>query len=163
MRVDTYKILVADLECESLRPSIIHMVGILDYETDEFIDYHGADVSDGLLRLAKADKIIFYNGKGYDVPVISRLTDGLINLQPNQIIEVLDLSRRLVEMQNHKLKTWGEIFDFPKGDHTDFTKWSPNMSVYCERDCRLTKKVFDFLCLMAIEQGQGTLVESLFG
>lgn len=152
-------ILVADLECESLKPTMIHMVGILDFHTDEFCDYHGDEVVDGLLRLAEADKIIFYNGTGYDVPVISKLTNGLVNIRKDQIIETLDLSRAYCKLKNHKLATWGEMFDFPKGDHSDFTKWSPEMSTYCERDCRLTKKVFSLLNEMAIEHGRTSLLE----
>lgn len=152
-------ILIADLECDSLKPSTIHMVGVLDYFTDEFTDYNGDEVVDGLIRLSEADLVIFYNGKGYDIPVIERLTNGLITFRPDQIIECLDMSRKLVTMENHKLKTWGEIFEFPKGDHTDFTKWSKNMSVYCERDCRLTKKVFDILNEIAIERGSTCLLE----
>jgi hypothetical protein len=154
-------ILVADLECNSLHPSIIHMVGILDYITDEFHDYHEDDVAEGLLRLSTADKIIFYNGVGYDVPVIKRLTSGLVTIKRDKIIEVLDLSRSLVKLPNHKLKQWGELFDFPKGDHTDFSKWSPSMSAYCERDCRLTKKVFDLLNEMNVEKGRQNLLEGL--
>ncbi len=154
-------ILIADLECESLKPTTIHMVGVLDYDTDEFYDYHGDEVVDGLLRLQEADRIIFYNGRGYDVPVIEKLTAGLVTISPTQIIETLDLSRRYVHnLENHKLKTWGEVFDFPKGDHNDFTKWSPEMSIYCERDCRLTKLVFNFLNGLGVEQGAQCLIES---
>jgi hypothetical protein len=156
-------ILIADLECDSLRPSVIHMVGVLDYESDEFYDYHGDEVVDGLMRLAEADRVVFYNGKGYDVPVIERLTEGLVIFRPEQIVECLDLSRRYVSMKNHKLKSWGELFDFPKGDHTDFTKWSKSMSIYCERDCRLTKLVFNLLNDMAIEKGHRSLIEGVRG
>lgn len=151
-------VLIADIECDSLKPTTIHMVGVLDYFTDEFIDYNGDNVAEGLIRIAEASQVIFYNGLGYDVPVIERLTEGMISLKKDRIIECLDLSRKYVTMKNHKLATWGELFDFPKGDHTDFTKWSPEMSVYCERDCRLTKKVFDILNELAIEKGSPNLL-----
>lgn len=137
------------------------MVGVLDYITDEFRDYHGDDVAEGLVRIAEADCVIFYNGKGYDIPVIVRLTEGLVTFDPECVVECLDLSRKHVrELDNHKLKTWGEIFEFPKGDHTDFSKWSEEMSEYCERDCRLTKKVFDFLNHLAKENGSVCLIEA---
>jgi len=156
-------LLIADLECDSLKPTTIHMVGVLDYDSDEFYDYHGDEVVDGLLRLAEAKKVIFYNGRGYDVPVIERLTNGLVKIKPSQIIETLDLSRKYAKLDSHKLKTWGDLFGFPKGDHTDFTKWSPAMSIYCERDCRLTKLVFNLLNELAVEQGRPCLVESARG
>lgn len=151
-------VLITDIECDSLKPTTIHMVGVLDYHTDTFTDYHGDDVAEGLIRIAEASQVIFYNGLGYDVPVIERLTEGMISFKRDRIIECLDLSRKYVTMKNHKLSTWGELFDFPKGDHTDFTKWSPEMSVYCERDCRLTKKVFDILNDIAIEKGEQNLL-----
>lgn len=152
------EILIADLECDSLKPSKIHMVGVLCWETDQFTDYNGDDVAEGLVRISQADKVIFYNGLGYDVPVIERLTEGLVTFERPRIIECLDLSRRYVRMKNHKLATWGELFDFPKGDHSDFTKYSQEMSVYCERDCRLTKLVFNLLNELAMENGQPNLL-----
>ena len=154
-------ILIADLECDSLKPSTIHMVGILDYETDQFTDYNGENVAEGLVRIAEADKVIFYNGLGYDVPVIERLTEGLVTIKRDRVIECLDLSRRYVTMKNHKLATWGDLFDFPKGDHSDFTRYSKEMSVYCERDCRLTKLVFTLLNELAMENGQPNLLRSV--
>lgn len=154
-------ILIADLECDSLKPSTIHMAGILDWETDQFTDYNGENVAEGLVRIAEADKVIFYNGLGYDVPVIERLTEGLVTIKRDRVIECLDLSRRYVTMKNHKLATWGDLFDFPKGDHSDFTRYSKEMSVYCERDCRLTKLVFNLLNELAMENGQPNLLRSV--
>lgn len=152
------EVLIADLECDSLRPSTIHMVGVLCLKTDQFTDYNGDRVAEGLVRIAEAKQVIFYNGLGYDVPVIERLTDGLVTFERERIIECLDLSRKLVKMKNHKLITWGDVFDFPKGDYHDFTRYTPEMSVYCERDCRLTKKVFEFLNEFGMEQGSPNLL-----
>ena len=152
-------VLIADLECDSLKPSVIHMIGVVDWATDEFTDYHGDEIADGLLRLEAADKVIMFNGRGYDVPVIERLTNGLVHIGEDKLIEVLDLSRRYAELPNHKLATWGELFDFPKGDYHDFSRYTTAMSVYCERDCRLTKKVFDLLNEMAMERGRQDLLE----
>ena len=151
-------ILIADIECDSLKPSVIWMVGTLNYHTDEYISYHGDTLVDGLLALESADKLIFYNGTGYDVPVIERLTEGLIKINKKRIIECLTLSRRFTTLKNHKLKTWGEMFDFPKGDHSDFSKYSPEMDIYCERDCRLTKLIFDLLNDISMEQGNESLI-----
>ncbi len=88
------EILIADLECDSLKPSTIHMVGVLCWGTDQFTDYNGENVAEGLVRIAEADKVIFYNGLGYDVPVVERLTEGLVTFKRDRIIECLDLSRR---------------------------------------------------------------------
>lgn len=153
-------VLVADLECDSLKPSTIHMVGILDYFSDEFTSYHGDNVADGLLAMEAADALIVYNGLGYDLPVIKKLTNGLVDIDQRKVIEVLKLSKKFAALENHKLKTWGNLFDFPKGDHTDFTRFSEEMKVYCERDCRLTKKVFDLLNEISIERGNRCIMEN---
>ena len=153
------QILIADIETDSLKPSTIHMVGLLDYHTDEFFDYHGEELVDGLLRMAEADILILYNGIGYDIPVIEKLTNGLIKFNRKRIIEVLNLSRKLVQLENHKLKTWGNMFENYKGDHKDFSKYSVEMSEYCAQDCRLTKQTFDFLNELGIDKGHGNVLQ----
>lgn len=151
-------ILIADIETNDLDPNIIWMVGVLDYKTDVFTSYHGDDVAVGILRLLEADRVIFYNGLGFDVPVMERLTEGLAKFDRQKIIECLNLSRSYVSMANHKLATWGEIFGFPKGDHSDFSRYSEEMRAYCERDCRLTKMIFEFLHEQHIKRGKKTLL-----
>jgi DNA polymerase I-like protein with 3'-5' exonuclease and polymerase domains len=45
----------------------------------------------------------------------------------------------------HSLESWGERFKFPKGEHTDWSKYTDAMGEYCLQDCRVTTKVFDYL------------------
>lgn len=154
-------ILIGDIETDAIHmPRNLWMVGVLDYVTDEFTAYHGDDVPEGLLRLAEADMAIGHNFKGYDVKNIERMTNGLVKFDVTRIVDTLDLSRKYAKLENHKLKTWGEMFDFPKGDYTDFSRFDPAMIPYCERDCRLTKKIFEFLNEMAVEKGAQCLLES---
>lgn len=42
----------------------------------------------------------------------------------------------------HSLRAWGDRFKFPKGDHSDWSKFTPEMLEYCERDVRVTTKLF---------------------
>jgi hypothetical protein len=154
-------ILVGDIETNEIHnPSELWMVGVLDYFTDEFTAYHGDDVPEGLLRLAEADVVIGHNFKGYDAKNIERMTNYLVKFDRDRIIDTLDLSKANARLDNHKLKTWGEMFGYPKGDWTDFSRWDPGMIPYCERDCRLTKKVFDFLNELAVERGAVCLLEN---
>ena len=155
------EILVGDIETDAIyMPRNIWMVGVLNWETDQFDAYTGDDVVDGLIRLAEADLAIGHNFVGYDVKNIERMTNNLVKFDRKKIVDTLDLSRKFVELKDHKLKTWGELFDFPKGDYTDFSKFDPKMVPYCERDCRLTKKIFDFLNELSIEKGNECLVET---
>ena len=156
-----YNIIVADLETNSLNPDTIWMAGILDFHTNEFFDYNGENLVDGLIRMAEADVLITFNGYGYDLPVVEKLTEGLITFEKERHIDVLKLSRKFADLPDHKLKRWGDMFGMPKGDHTDFSKYSPEMSKYCQRDCRITKEAFVFLNELSVEKGNTCLLKEI--
>jgi DNA polymerase III alpha subunit (gram-positive type) len=140
-------ILVGDLETNGLKPNRIWVVGIKDVETGEYTSYVGdEEVPIGLMRLAEADVVIGHNFKGYDAKVIEKLTDGLIKIDENKIVDTVELSRKLFpEMPNHKLETWGEIFEFPKIKYDKgFEKFHPEMVPYCAVDVELNAKLYDF-------------------
>lgn len=147
-------ILVADTETNGLKPSIIWVLGILDYETNEYTSYTGDDVPIGLLRLIEADVIVGHNWRGYDQPHITRLTEGLIQVPNEKIVDTLELSRKMVKMKNHGLESWGELFGLPKTKNTipDFDRFWPEMVPYCQRDVEITKKVFDLMIELAAEK-----------
>ncbi|RYD64010.1 MAG: hypothetical protein EOP83_10800 [Verrucomicrobiaceae bacterium] len=141
-------IIVADLETNGLKPDTIWVVGIKDVETGEYTSYVGEEeVPLGLMRIAEADIVIGHNFKGYDAKVIANLTDGLIKLDESKIIDTCELSRKLFrEMPNHKLETWGDIFEFPKIKYDKgFEKFHPDMVPYCERDVELNAVLYEFM------------------
>lgn len=149
-------IIIADTETNGLRnPSVIWVLGILDYETEEYDSYTGDAVSEGLLRLMDADLVVGHNWRKYDEVHIERLTEGLITVPDERIVDTLELSRKLVKMKNHGLETWGEMFNLPKIKDTvpDFDSFHPAMIPYCERDVRITKLVFDLMMELAAERG----------
>lgn len=139
------KVLVSDIETDGLSPTVIHMIGVLDYASDDFIDYNGETLVDGLCEVDECDILMVFN-KNYDIKYVKKLTENVITFKDVVVVDVLALSRKYVDfLPNHKLETWGEYLGFPKGDFNDWSKYSPEMGVYCERDCRLTKKIFDFI------------------
>lgn len=140
-------VIIGDIETNAIhQPSKIHMVGIVDFYTDEYTSYHGETLEDGLIRLAEAELVIGHNFRLYDAANIARMTGGLVTIEPTRIIDTLDLSRALVpELPDHKLRTWGQALGFPKLDHDDFERYTPLMDEYCQRDCRLNKRIFEFM------------------
>jgi hypothetical protein len=140
-------ILVADLEANGFKPNKIWVCGVLDYRTGEFDAYTGDNISEGLIRIAEADIVIGHNFRAYDAKVIEELTDGIIKLDDEQIVDTLELGREILpEMKKQSLETWGEILGFPKVVFNEgFDRFHPKMVPYCERDCRLDMRVFDFL------------------
>jgi hypothetical protein len=141
------EILIGDLETDGFDPSIIWVVGVLDYATDEFTAYMGEDVAEGLLRLSMADLVIGHNFIDYDAGVAEKLTEGLITFDRERIVDTLKLGRKLLpDMKCQKLEEWGDILGLPKIVFNEgFSRFHPKMVPYCERDCRLNKRVFDFL------------------
>jgi hypothetical protein len=145
-------ILVADIETDSLDARVIHAIGILDYNTNEYTCYAGDELPDGLLRLEAADIIIGHWFSEFDAPTIERITKGLIRFDYKKIVDTVKLSKALVsELPNHKLETYGDIFGFPKLHQKDYSTWTPKFAEYLERDVRLNKLVFDFLYALVCE------------
>ena len=140
-------ILVGDLETNGFKPDRIWVVGVLDVETDEYTSYVGDDVAVGLMRLAEADLVIGHNFKEYDAKVISKLTESVIEIPNEKIIDTLELGRMLFpQMPNHKLATWGEMLGLAKIEYEGgFDEFNEDMLPYCERDCRVNKLLYEFL------------------
>lgn len=160
------EILIADLETNGLlrptatipRATKIWMIGVLNFETDDFDCYTGYDpgprsIMAGIERLLAADLIVGHHIRGYDVPLIEQFTEGLVTFDRDRVIDTLDMSRRLVRMDHHRLEDWGRLLGFPKLPKPDFEAgFTPEMAVYCERDCRLNKMLFEILCAEEAEQ-----------
>ncbi len=152
-------VLIADLETNGLlyetdrapKATTIWMVGLLDFDTEEFEYYSGYEDDDprsvmaGLMKMAEADLLIGHNLLGYDIPLIEQFTNRLLTFDRARIIDTLLMSRRLVNMPRHRLYDWGDMLGYPKFPQPDFATFSPEMIPYCERDCRLNKVVFQTL------------------
>lgn len=147
-------VLVADIETNGLKPDVIWCLGIIDNKTKEYTAYHGDDVPLGLMRLAEADVVVGHYFKKYDAKVIKKLTEGLVVIEEDKIDDTVELSRILFpDLPDHKLKTWGDIFGYPKLDHDEWHRFSPEMLVYLERDVRLNDKLYDFFIEQIEAQG----------
>ncbi|RYD68253.1 MAG: hypothetical protein EOP83_01170 [Verrucomicrobiaceae bacterium] len=139
--------LVADLETDGLKPKKIHMVGIMDFDTKEYTSYIGEDeVPVGLMRLAEADRVVGHNLRSFDAKVIKDLTEGLIVIPDDKIDDTLEIGRMLFpQLENHKLKTYGEILGFPKFEYEGgWGEFTPEMAPYCQRDVELTAALYEF-------------------
>lgn len=90
--------------------------------------------------------LIGHNIKGYDIPVLEKLTGIYLD---NPCIDTLTLAK-LVDYDKDKswsfsLDAYGERLGCPKGHHTDWTKYSPEMEEYCIQDVRVTNRLFKYL------------------
>lgn len=142
----------------------VHCLSIYDPTIPKMITYHGAGIENGLMELAKADKIVGHNVIGFDLPVLSKL----YNFHP-ALIKVLDtlvMARCIVpDVRNddflrkdfdktlvgsHSLKAWGKrmhkVTKLSYGEEDGaFDSYNEEMRKYCERDVIVTQLLFDYL------------------
>lgn len=105
-----------------------------------------------LKKLYKLEHKVF---KIYDTLVMT----GLV--YPGDVLKQKDLRNPKVPgtlKGKRSLEAWGWRLGYPKGEHEDFDKLTPEMLVYCQRDVELQVKVFDFLMERVVD---GELDEAL--
>ena len=101
------------------------------------------------------EKIVGHNILGFDLSALRRLwgveyevgNRDSVGFHNVEFIDTLLLSQLLNPDRDggHSLSAWGLRLGFPKGEHSDWTQFSPEMVEYCQRDVRLTKRVYETL------------------
>ena len=85
-----------------------------------------------------------HNGIGYDWPVLKKLWgyEG-----PKNILDTLVLSRLATPSRKggHSLGNLGNLLGFPKGEHYDFSTYTPEMLEYCKQDVDVLEQVYNLL------------------
>lgn len=139
--------LVVDIETDAIPSTKVWMVGCLDVDTQEENTFlYPVDTKELTACLNSYETIIGHNIIGFDLPVLERVLG--VTVSPSvKIVDTLILSRLYnPQLENgHSLKAWGERLKFPKGDHNDWTKLTPEMIEYCKQDLRVTAKVYEVL------------------
>lgn len=140
---------VFDIETNGLFPDKVWMLVMQDCTTEEVYSYSDYDsdlppIKEGLDRLSKAKIIAGHNIISFDLPVMKKL----LNWEPSEGTRVWDtfIMSQLCKYQRghmHGLKGWGGFFDYPKGDHEDWSCYSKEMLEYCIRDVDLNLKVYN--------------------
>lgn len=98
-------------------------------------------LGEGLKRLKEAEKAAFHNAFGFDFFAINKLHP--LTLEPEQMIDTLIISRLMDSTaMRHSLADLGEALGFPKGHHTDFSKFSTDMAIYGKQDVRILQEAW---------------------
>lgn len=130
--------LFADVEANGLLDTLDRLWTIQLAEDDEepvvYADQPGfPSLSLGLQRLSEADKVVFHNGLGFDYWAIEKLYPGV--LEPSKIIDTLVLARlRSPESKSLSLAALGEELGIKKGEHDDWSTFTPEMVSYARQD-----------------------------
>lgn len=86
--------------------------------------------------------LVGHNFIGYDLPMLNRFWGTGIGV--SRIVDTYILSQLYdpVYSGGHSLETWGNRLRCPKAAHDDFSRFSPEMRLYCEQDTKLTALLF---------------------
>jgi DNA polymerase I-like protein with 3'-5' exonuclease and polymerase domains len=138
--------LVFDIESDGLKEDVTQVwcIGIINIDTGEEVLIEPDRLEFGLSVLAKATCLIAHNGINYDLPVLEKLY-GFTPDCPVYDTIIMSKMWNADLAGGHSLESWGERFKFPKGEYTDWSKYTDEMGEYCLQDCRVTAKVFDYL------------------
>lgn len=140
--------IVLDLECNALHnPTKIWVAVAKDLDTSSyhiFRDVHKSPEKERFLGyLHNCKLIIGHNLLGYDFPVLEALTGatcrapGVIELDTLILSKLIDYPR-----DGHSVESYGNEFGLPKGDFSDWSKYSKEMEEYCIRDVDITEKIY---------------------
>jgi len=156
-----------DIETDGLLDEMttIHCINIYDGSTNQHERYDPATmpVALGVKRLQDADELCGHNIIGFDIPAIQkihpafkpkgRITDTLVLAKLCfPLIKKSDFGRTQKGqlpsdlIGKHKLEAWGYRLGVLKGDvakQTDWQKWTPAMSDYCEQDVVVTLRLYE--------------------
>ena len=137
-----FKALAFDIEANGFKPTEIFCIATTDLITGQRQMFTPEYIAEGCIHLLEADFLVGHYIRGYDCPVIEKLTQGLVAFENDRLIDTLDMSKALTSRKKHSLKSWGEEFGLPKMASPIFESYSPTMLPYCERDVEITVKLF---------------------
>jgi len=126
----------------------ISLIGVYFYETDEYTYFLEEDFPALWKKLELSDRIIGYNTKGFDNPVMNNYYQGDINTFPQ-----LDLLEKIHESLGYRVKlddVAKATLGVGKTGHglqaVEFWKEGKikELADYCIQDVRVTKGVYEF-------------------
>jgi DNA polymerase I len=144
--------LILDLESNGLLPlvSTIWVICTKVIETGEVREFYDRDSFVEYVTNLQPTHLVGQNHIAYDLEVLARLWD--IPYTVGRMSSFMDIPVKLVDTKlisqflnpdrvgGHSLAEWGERLGFPKGDHNDWSKLTPEMLEYCHRDVVLTER-----------------------
>lgn len=140
-----------DIEGDDLlNPTQIFCIALAGKNDPYPMLFHGPAVQEAVCRLVAADEIVAHNGAMYDVPVIERLCGVKLPRLHDTLIWSKFLYPDMYDHPNgpkkpNSIEAWGRHFGLEKQEHTDWTKYSPEMGVRCCRDVEILRMLYRHL------------------
>lgn len=155
------KVLVVDIETESLDPKIIWCCVCKELTTNKYHYFTNLDEQyDKLQQLFDdADIIVGHNFIGFDAPALRKIWN--ITIPNEKIVDTLILSRLAdSSRQSHSLEDWGKELGSKKIEHEDWSKLSREMLIYCKQDVNLTGILYNFLITNKLKNFSSISIET---
>lgn len=136
---------VCDIEANALKnPTKIWLIVAKDIDSGKyysFYPYLGEEENNRVRNFwSNLDLIIGHNWLGYDADVVARRVGALKQVP---VLDTLVVSRLVdYSRKGHSIEDYGEEFGLPKGNVTDFSKFSDELEVYCRRDVDITERIY---------------------
>jgi DNA polymerase I-like protein with 3'-5' exonuclease and polymerase domains len=142
------KTVLFDIETNGLWHDVntFHVGVTLCLETKKIKRFRDAD--EMVAELNTSTEIVGHNIINYDIPVLNRLADSIIDHNIT-VTDTLILGKLAYYDQDRSFKysldAFGERLGFKKGSHSDWSKYSKEMEEYCVQDVLVTQKLFTHL------------------
>ncbi len=141
---------VIDIECNALHnPTKIWVIVCKDIENNKYHIFRNIlddkEEYESFVNFSREVTLwIGHNYLGFDGPILARLLSDNAYLQPDKALDTLIISK-LVDYprQGHGIESYGEEFHLPKGDFSDWTKYSLDMETYCIRDVDICHRIYN--------------------
>jgi DNA polymerase I len=137
---------VIDIEANALHnPTKIWCVVAKDIDTGVYYYFQDLD-NDGSRRnfldfLDSCDCLIGHNWLGYDGIHLQRIIGHPLDV--GKVLDTLVISKMVdYPRQGHSVEDYGEEFGLPKIEFSDFSRYSPEMERYCQRDVDITERIY---------------------
>lgn len=134
---------IFDIEANGLKnPTKIWCIVLRDIKINKVYSFTNRHDFEVWWHKQPKSMLIGHNIIEYDLPILENLWH--IQIDYNNIIDTLILSRLYKPKLEggHSLESWGERLDFPKYEFNDFSKYTDEMLIYCQRDVDLNTKVY---------------------
>lgn len=140
---------VFDIEADNLLHKVTKLWLVLMYniDTGEMLEFLPGEM--GWKQVMDDAKLLVgHNILGYDLPALEKMfgyrPPKSVRMHDTMILSQI-LNYRRFGFPKHSLEAWGEYLGYEKLPFTDFSKYTPEMLVYCRRDVNLNFKVYEEL------------------
>lgn len=154
----TDKYWAIDIEGNDLFPAVTHIwcAVAINLATKETVKLVGHDEIATWFREKAADRetrFIGHNILGYDMPALNKVLD--VGISVSQCIDSFLMSMFYNPSMEggHGLEAWGNRLGQKKIEFNDFSKYTPEMLTYCERDTELCARAYRLLCKRMRKEG----------